>query len=220
MNRIAEMWKRFPVRLALAAAALSLISAGALAAGEDARALLSRASSDASLRSALLKEGRTASFFCSNCHGENGASRYPEVPNLAAQNPAYLVAQIEAFQSGKRRDEFMQGLMKVLGEREKAAIALAYSAQPPASAVANPPASAQTGEGHFQRVCARCHQGDARGREAIPRLAGQQPAYLRLSLQRYLRKSGERVFPEMSAAVAELGEANIDAVVAYLASLK
>jgi cytochrome c553 len=66
----------------------------------------------------------------------------------------------------------------------------------------------------------RCHQADAHGNEGIPRLAGQQPEYLRLSLKRYLNKTGERVYPDMSVAVSELGDANIEAVVQYLAGLK
>lgn len=207
-------------RLVLAATSVAPFLSTACAAGDDALTLLAKASSDPTLRAALIKEGRAASFFCTNCHGETGASRYPEVPNLAAQNPAYLVNQIAAFQSGKRRNEFMQGLMKVLGEREKAAIAMAYASQSGTVAIATPAAAAKAGEAHFKRVCVRCHQSDARGADTVPRLAGQQPEYLRLSLQRYLKKSGERVFPDMSAAVAELGEANIEAVIAYLASLK
>lgn len=204
------------------ACALALLGSGpsAAVAGDDAYAILRKASGDAALRSALIREGRAANFFCTNCHGEDGSSRYLEVPNLAGQHPVYLVNQIEAFLSGKRRNEFMQGLMKVLGEREKAAIALAYSDLPGKPALAAVPAAAKAGEAHFQRACARCHQGDARGGEAVPRLAGQQPDYLRMSLQRYLRRSGERVSPEMSAAVADLGEPNIDAVVAYLASMR
>lgn len=216
----AKMHKGLPGRLACAVAMLVCVLSGAQAAGDDAYAILRKASGDATLRSALIREGRAASFFCANCHGEEGLSRYPEVPNLAGQHPVYLVNQIEAFLSGKRRNEFMQGLMKVLGERDKAAIALSYAEQPGVPALKAAPAAAKTGEAHFQRVCARCHHGDARGGESIPRLAGQQPEYLRVSLLRYLRKTGERVSPDMSAAVAELGEANIDAVVGYLASVR
>lgn len=220
VRMLATMHRGFLGRLACAAAVLASALGSAQAAGDDAYAILRKASGDAALRATLIREGRAASFFCANCHGEEGTSRYAEVPNLAGQHPVYLVDQIEAFLSGRRRNEFMQGLMKVLGEREKAAIALAYAEQPGAPALKAAPPSAKAGAAHFQRVCARCHDGEARGGESIPRLAGQQPEYLRLSLLRYLRKTGERVSPDMSAAVAELGEANIDAVVAYLASLR
>ncbi|MDY0013515.1 MAG: c-type cytochrome [Rhodocyclaceae bacterium] len=169
---------------------------------------------------ALAEEGRKAAFFCANCHGASGHSKYPEVPNLAGQHPAYVQTQIEAFLSGKRKDPFMQGLMKVLSERDKAAIAQFYATSPAQPAVPTPGARAAEGAGHFQRLCARCHQADARGGETFPRLAGQQPEYLRRTLKRYLTLSGERFFAPMTAAVMQLEEKNIEAVVDYLASLQ
>lgn len=167
---------------------------------------------------ALAEEGRKAAFFCANCHGETGNSKHAQVPNLAGQHPAYVLNQIDAFLTGKRKDDFMQGLMKVLSERDKAAIALYYanSAVTPALAKA-PPAAARGGE-LYAKLCARCHQDDAGGAATFPRLAGQQPEYLRLSLKRYLVQSGERFYAPMTAAVIQLGEPNIDAVVAYLAA--
>jgi cytochrome c553 len=168
----------------------------------------------------LAEEGRQASSFCANCHGESGHSKYPEVPNLAGQHPAYVLTQIEAFLSGKRKDPFMQGLMKVLSAREKSAIAQFYAtaATQPAAPAAGPRAA--EGAGHFQRLCARCHQADARGGETFPRLAGQQPEYLRRTLRRYLSLSGERFYGPMTAAVMQLEDKNIEAVVDYLSSLK
>lgn len=170
-------------------------------------------------RAALLAEGRKAASFCANCHGEAGISRYPEVPNLAGQHPAYVLGQIEAFVSGKRKDTFMEGLMKVLGERDKAAIAMYYASAPvvPATGAG---ARAEEGGKHFARLCARCHQADARGGEAFPRLAGQQREYVRTSLKRYLTQSGGRLYAPMTAAVTQLGAGNIDAVADYLSTLK
>ncbi|HJV24878.1 MAG TPA: c-type cytochrome [Aromatoleum sp.] len=207
----------FRGRLAVIAVVMAACS-NALA-GDTVQDLIHKAASDSPTHAALVKEGHSASFFCANCHGESGASRYPEVPNLAGQNPVYVANQISAFVSGKRRNEFMQGLMKVLSDREKAAIAV-YFADAGATPAGKGGAAAVQGESHFKRICVRCHQADAHGNEGIPRLAGQQPEYLRLSLKRYLNKTGERVSTDMSAAAAELGEANIEAVVQYLAGLK
>jgi cytochrome c553 len=187
----------------------------AASAGADAQR-----QAQASPAAGLAEEGRRASFFCANCHGEGGHSKYPEVPNLAAQHPAYVLAQIEAFLSGKRKDPFMQGLMKVLSERDKAAIAQFYATAATQPAVPTPGPRAAEGAGHFQRLCARCHQPDARGGETFPRLAGQQPEYLRRTLRRYLAVSGERIYAPMTAAVMQLEEKNIEAVVDYLSSLK
>lgn len=207
-------------RRAVVAAALAVFCAAASAGNDAVLQLLGKATSDAATRAALIREGDAAAFFCKNCHGEKGIARFPEVPNLASQNPAYVVTQIDAFLSGKRRNEFMQGLMKVLGDREKAAIALFYANAPATPSVAAPSPAAAVGADHYRRLCAACHQADGRGTETFARIAGQQPTYLRLSLKRYLARSGERTNAEMSAAIAQLGETNIEPVVQYLASLK
>lgn len=164
--------------------------------------------------------GRKAAFFCANCHGETGISKYGEVPNLAGQNPGYVLGQIDAFLNGKRKEAFMQGLMKVLSAEEKAQIAVFYAAQPVTPAGTPSAARAAEGRDHFEKNCVRCHGADARGGENFPRLAGQQPEYLRRSLQRYLKVSGERTYPPMTAAVSGLGERNIEAVVEYLSNLR
>ena len=50
-----------------------------------------------------IEAGRRIATFCANCHGASGVSAIPNVPNLAAQNPDYLLAQIDAFVTGKRK---------------------------------------------------------------------------------------------------------------------
>lgn len=193
-------------------AALAVAAQAAPAGNESARQILLQAGANTPQRAALVEEGRKAAFFCANCHGEQGVSRYGEVPNLAGQHPAYVLTQIEAFLAGTRKDAFMQGLMKVLSERDKAAIAVHYASSP----ALQPKASAGAGAKLYAQYCAHCHQADAGGAETFPRLAGQQSEYLRRSLQRYLTQSGERFYAPMTAAVIQLGEKNIDAVVEYL----
>ncbi len=164
--------------------------------------------------------GRKAAFFCANCHGDTGLSKYGEVPNLAGQHPAYVLGQIDAFLTGRRKDAFMQGLMKVLSAEEKAQIVVFYASQPVVPAGTPSTARAAEARDHFEKHCVRCHGADARGGENFPRLAGQQPEYLRRSLLRYLKLSGERTYPPMTAAVSGLGERNVEAVVEYLSNLR
>ena len=202
---------------AVALSGAALVSAAP--AGETAAAMLARLEAAPAGLPAVRDEGRKAAFFCANCHGETGVSRYSEVPNLAGQNPVYVLNQIEAFLSGKRKDPFMQGLMKVLSEHDKAAISLYYASEP-VTPVAQPGARAAEGAALYAKLCARCHQDDARGGEAFPRLAGQQREYLRISLNRYLKQTGERFYAPMTAAVMQLGESNIEAVADHLAALK
>ena len=44
--------------------------------------------------------GREMAVQCAPCHGEVGVSVASDIPNLAAQKPDYLEAQLEAFREG------------------------------------------------------------------------------------------------------------------------
>lgn len=184
----------------------------------DARSLVEQASADSRLHATLAQSGKQAAAFCMNCHGENGNSKLPDVPNLAGQHPTYILDQIDAFLTNKHKNKFIQNLMKVLSEEDKATIALYFASSAPVPALAQPGPRAGEGADRFKELCARCHRDDAGGEASFPRLAGQQPDYLRLSLKRYLEMSGERLYPPMTSAVRTLGEDKIDAMVDYLSS--
>ena len=140
---------------------------------------------------AAVDAGKKASFFCANCHGEDGVSKTPDVPNLAGQNPAYLLEQIRKFGSGERKDKFMEGLIKVLKEEERLQVALFYanSVVPPSPASM---ALVSRGKELFSKLCVRCHGEQARGNETIARLAGQKVPYLQKTIIRYRDQTGER----------------------------
>ncbi len=162
--------------------------------------------------------GRKVTFFCANCHGEDGISKLPEVPNLAGQNPAYLLEQIRKFGSGERKDQFMQGLIKVLKDDERLqAVAFYASSNVPPS----PANTAQVAQGKvlFGKLCARCHGEQARGGELFPRLAGQKATYLQSSITRYRDNSGVRNNTLMSIATATLKNDDISAIANYLTQL-
>ena len=171
----------------------------------------------AALKSAI-EAGKKASFFCVNCHGDDGISKIPEVPNLAGQNPDYLLEQIRKFGSGERKDQFMQGLIKVLKEEERVQIALFYGSGAVKPSKADP-AEAARGKDLFTRLCVRCHGEAARGDATIPRLAGQQIPYLQTSLTRYRDKTGVRNNQLMSIATSSLKNDDIKAIANYLTQL-
>lgn len=209
------------------AATMALLLAGwvtassALAADPpNAKAAQQAAATAAAQRQALIDDGRKAASFCANCHGESGISATPEVPNLAGQHPLYLRKQIDAFVTGTRKNSFMQGLMKLLSERDKAAIVQYYADSAVTPSMPTPGPLAAQGAELYAKHCARCHQPDARGAETFPRLAGQQQEYLRINLKRYLTQSGERLYTPMTAVVMKLGEQNIEPVTQYLAGLR
>ena len=48
---------------------------------------------------------------CSTCHGAQGIGVSPTFPNLAAQTPQYLEAQLKAFRDRSRADPHAQAFM-------------------------------------------------------------------------------------------------------------
>jgi cytochrome c553 len=67
---------------------------------------------------------------CQACHGPNGVSRNQHVPNLAGQQPAYLVLQLQAFRTGTRKNGSMEAIAAQLSDAEMNALAQYWGSQP------------------------------------------------------------------------------------------
>lgn len=197
---------------------LSLTLTGVVSAQPAVPERLKAIQADPVALKAAVDAGRKAAFFCANCHGEEGISKTPDVPNLAGQNPAYLLEQIRKFSSGERRDKFMQGLIKVLKDEERLQIALFYASTvvPPSPASVN---QINRGKELFTKLCVRCHGEQARGNETIARLAGQKVPYLQKTITRYRDQTGERNNQLMSIATAGLKNEDVVALANYITQL-
>ncbi len=181
---------------------------------------LNRLLTDKATADAAFVTGKKISEFCSNCHGDKGVSVLPEVPNLAEQNIHYLFRQIELFVAGKRRNEFMEGLMKFLKPEERAGLAVYYSRMKAIPTGKPHPESEKLAKMRFTQLCQRCHGEQGRGDDTIPRIAGQHYEYIVLTLRRYRDKTGERLNAEMSNNTHWLTDKDIEALAHYLASMK
>ena len=80
---------------------------------------------------------------CAACHGLNGVSVSDTIPNLAAQRPAYLEAQLKAFKDGLRKPAgpvsptaTMAAIAAQLSAEDIVNVAAYFAAQPGASQVA------------------------------------------------------------------------------------
>ena len=129
------------------------------------------------------------------------------------------MTQIQKFADGRRKDDFMSGLIKVLKEDDRLNMAVYYSSlMVLPSQVSNP---RQVGEGKtlYKRACIGCHGADGHGNRKVARLAGQQLEYLADSLSKYRSRKEGRSDPVMSSVAANLSNDQIAAVAAYLSSL-
>ncbi len=166
---------------------------------------------------------------CSTCHGPRGVSISPIFPNLAAQQPDYLVAQIAAFQAHTREEkaahDIMYGIAGNLDAALVKSIAQYYAAQPPAPGRPGDPALIAKGKALFETgipdrtipPCATCHGPDARGRGVFPRLAGQHAIYVVHQIE-YIQQIVRKA-PVMHGIVKDLNSSEMDAIAAYVQSL-
>jgi cytochrome c553 len=172
---------------------------------------------DPKATAAAVVAAKKVTFLCEVCHGVDGNSSKPDVPNLGGQNPSYLLTQMDKFSRGLRHYQFMEGLMRLLSEDDRinATVFYATKAVKPAAT-----ASSAAGKELFAQRCSMCHGEQARGNENTPRLAGQQPEYLKMSITRYRDRTGERIYEPMSTMTSVLKNADITALTAYLSSLQ
>ncbi len=191
----------------------------ALRSAADTEARLTSVMADAKARDAASAAGRRAAFLCVHCHGENGTSSLDHVPNLAGQNPTYLLNQIEKFGDGRRMDEFRAGLVKVLKPEDRFNMAVFYANQSVKAAPSKDAQIEQSGGKHFVRACVGCHGAQARGTKEVARLAGQQPGYIKNALNGYRQGAGFRADPRMTGVAKKLSDPEIAALAAYLSTL-
>jgi cytochrome c553 len=75
-----------------------------------------------------VKAGRTKALMCQACHGMDGLSKAPDTPNIAAQIEPYIVAQLQAFKSGARKNDAMSVVAPSLSDKDIEDLAAYFSA--------------------------------------------------------------------------------------------
>jgi cytochrome c553 len=74
------------------------------------------------------KAGRAKAQMCQACHGLDGLSKTPDAPNIAGQTEPYLVAQLQAFKSGTRKNDAMSVVVASLPDKDIEDLAAYFSA--------------------------------------------------------------------------------------------
>jgi cytochrome c553 len=75
-----------------------------------------------------VKAGRTKALMCQACHGLDGLSKVPDAPNIAGQTEPYLVAQLQAYKSGMRKNDAMSVVTPSLSDQDIEDLAAYFSA--------------------------------------------------------------------------------------------
>lgn len=167
--------------------------------------------------------GKTAAGACAGCHGYDGNSLNPYMPNLAGQPMEYLIKAIKDYRDGRRREPLMQEPVGHLGDRTIADIAAYYAHQRPET-----PLSEGSGDGQFDPLgdgariaasCNGCHGKHGNSRKpGIPSLTGLHEKYLVAAIEAYQR--GERKHELMRKLVSHLSDTDIEKVSFHYALLE
>ncbi|MHB8453954.1 MAG: c-type cytochrome [Acidiferrobacterales bacterium] len=171
----------------------------------------------------LIQDGKDQTdTFCVYCHGNGGNSTNPDIPNLAEQNPAYLLAQLRQFAHGQREDEYvsvMQKLAKTFTPAQEVTIAAYFAALPLTAAPAANADLAIQGKLIYAQRCVACHGRDGLGNGEYPRLASQEPGYVIRTLTNFRDHADSRPSKVMSNATMGLKDADIQGLAAYVARM-
>ena len=162
--------------------------------------------------------GKSKSATCSVCHGTKGISLDPMTPNLAGQDADYIVHQLEAFKSGTRKSAVMKSISKSLTNNEMIALANFYSSLPFKNMEEKGDSSLIAKGAAKYSLCWSCHGEKGEGPGSYPSIAGQHPQYTIQQLQHF--KDGSRINPVMKSLVDILSTDDIEALSAYIATLK
>ncbi len=148
----------------------------------------------------LVKEasaGLTKAQVCMQCHGEQGISVNPMIPNLAGQNKLYLVKQLKEFQAGlpsqgrsfgpaERHSWVMKSQVKNLENKDLWSLASFFSELPACPVNGNKVNGNKQGAGITERKppksarqCVECHSPQwSSTATVVPQLRGQKRQYL------------------------------------------
>lgn len=169
--------------------------------------------------------GKERAVLCNQCHGEDGNSVKPGIPNLAAQNPMYLVEQIEKFSDGRRKNYVMNALSKNFTTDDKENLAIFYASMSAKLTKTNPKLAAK-GKSLYAQQCSACHGEKGAGQANFARLAGQQIEYVETTLKQFRDNTNndsadtKRQNIIMDSIAQKLTDEDVSALAAYVAQLE
>jgi cytochrome c553 len=122
---------------------------------------------------------------CAGCHGTDGNSTIAGTPSIAEQPRIFIENYLVMTREGIRGSAVMQGLLKGMPDKEIIALAKHYSGLK-AKAAGGPIDRKLYQRGKAIAAgnrCSSCHDSTFRGKDQMPRLAGQREEFLAVMLQ-------------------------------------
>ena len=163
------------------------------------------------------ESGKELAKPCETCHGAGGNSTTPGVPNLAGQQPRYLIVAVQEYLDTEREQAPMHGLLRRTERAKLENIALYFASQAPAPRPAPPSGDPAAGQ-PLSAVCGGCHGPSGVSLDAAtPSLASQDPGYLVKAIKAY-RTTRKR--PQMREYVAGLSDKEIENIAAFYTTQK
>ena len=124
------------------------------------------------------QSGLAVAVLCEECHCEKGISTTQGVPNLAGQQPAYLIASTLEYKNGTRSHGDMGDMLAEIDQVDVEEMAMYFGSQSAPMREAPPFGDPVAGEAD-SASCGKCHgAGGISHKPMVPSLAAQEPGYL------------------------------------------
>lgn len=167
-------------------------------------------------------KGKIAARACAGCHGFEGNSLNPHIPNLAGQPADYLVKVTKDYRDGKRKEPLMQAATARLNDRTIVDLAAYFSRQQPRSQLHQDLESEKTfdpladGE-RIAASCNTCHGKAGNSRtKGVPSLTGLSVKYIVKATRDY--EQGRRKHAAMQEIVSFYSDTDIEKAAYYYAT--
>jgi sulfide dehydrogenase cytochrome subunit len=126
-------------------------------------------------------------YTCAGCHGTDGAS-LGQAPVIDGFSRDYLVRTMQNYKNGKRAATIMDRIAKGYDDAQIEAMATFFASRPWANELSptDPDLAAKGKTLHMSKGCIGCHGPTGISQMPnVPRLAGQYPVYLALTMADY-----------------------------------
>ncbi|WP_156098562.1 c-type cytochrome [Thermopetrobacter sp. TC1] len=167
--------------------------------------------------------GKMLAAQCDGCHGPNGASGGPAIPNIGGISKDYMIEVMKGFKSGEVPSTIMGRIAKGYSDDEIERLANHYASLKWVPAKQSfDAAMAKEGAKLHEKYCEKCHEdGGKKAEEDAAILAGQWMPYLQFTMSDFL--SGKReMTKKMKKKVKKLldskGEKGLQSIVHFYAS--